>query len=672
VLSATIVATASQAILTAYLAVTLRRGAKTDARRTLARSLAWLSVYAVFFALTVSSPRGGRLYDTANTLTLGAGIGATFELMALGLWLVRGARTDEPTARRVERRVGAALVVVPIVACLAAIWRGAEGAPWSIVQLGLLTTALLAAVVLFDKARRRGIRGARRLEIACVFPLLTSALNLVGRSGLPLPADTYYLVRDLGLILFAFLLFHAYLEDGFEPMSLRDRLVAGTLTFVLAMATVTSRLLEISGVVHAQAAAERLLVIVVVSSVLVIALVPRLFRRTFLDPLGRLTEGIALAEAGEPVDLPVDREDEIGRVTRSFNEMIAALAVGRSRLKMQVEQLEARRAEVERLNEELRHQVAVRSRELSSVLARTELRHADLGPGARVGDRYVLDALLGRGGMGVVYRARRTTDGQVLAIKVMLGTGSRDDALRFAREAEIAARLDHPNLVGVVDVGVHDGLAYLVMDLISGGSLASAIDRYGDGPWALGVLEQVAAGLVELHARGIVHRDLKPANVLLETGEHGKTIAKISDFGIAHRSAIDAFGSTVAAGPGSAPRTTAGVVLGTVAYMAPELADASDYSPAVDVFALGIIGFEILGVGHPFPVPAVLERLGGRDVRDPPPFGPSVPADVGAILRACLAADPRMRPDAGTVYDTLRRHRETPRASSGGSRASRA
>src|SRR6185436_18744278 len=185
-----------------------------------------------------------------------------------------------------------------------------------------------------------------------------------------------------------------------------------------------------------------------------------------------------------------------------------------------------------------------------------------------------------------------------LALKVVTGSVTGAQAARFAREAEIGARLEHENLVRIVDVGVSPaGAPFLVMELVEGKSLDERRERFGNATWALAVLRQVGRGLQALHDAGVVHRDLKPGNVLL-SGDVESPRARISDFGISRFNTlpsaadVDAMADTAdpAKGLMGASMTKAGALLGTPLYMAPEAARGAQaiHKPA-DVFAFGLI-----------------------------------------------------------------------------------
>ena len=312
------------------------------------------------------------------------------------------------------------------------------------------------------------------------------------------------------------------------------------------------------------------------------------------------------------------------------------------------------------LNAELRRQVAERSRELADALAQLGSSPTEpwLDAGDVVGARYRVVRPLGAGGMGTVYEVERLTDGKRLALKMVQGTATHEQLARLAREGQIAAAIDHPNLVAVrdVDVTTEHGL-FVVMDLVDGGSLADQKARYGDRAWALRVLRELTDGLVALHAAGDVHRDLKPANVLVASDGS----AKISDFGIASlmESRVSALASTMdltydrtQRAPGM---TRTGVILGTPRYMAPELAGGSKLaSPAVDVFALGVVAYELLDLGYPFAAPPVVEAMYGRPLTRTRSLGWTPGAEgLAVVLEACLESDPEKRPTAREVREAL-------------------
>ena len=180
----------------------------------------------------------------------------------------------------------------------------------------------------------------------------------------------------------------------------------------------------------------------------------------------------------------------------------------------------SRQRTLERTAEELRRQVAERSRELAEALAKLAAQPVKpLDTDRTIDGRYRVLKKLGAGGMGAVYEVERLADHQRFALKTLRGRSDPDAMARFAREAQIAAQIDHPNLVPVIDVGIADGQLFLVMPIVTGGSLEHARREFGNAVWAKPLLRQIAEGLAALHAREIVHRDLKPANILVATDQ---------------------------------------------------------------------------------------------------------------------------------------------------------
>jgi serine/threonine-protein kinase len=326
----------------------------------------------------------------------------------------------------------------------------------------------------------------------------------------------------------------------------------------------------------------------------------------------------------------------------------------------------ARSREIERANAELQHQVAARSKELADALAKLASQpRSDVSPEQLteqlIDQRYRVRRRLGAGGMGSVHEVERVSDGERFALKRLLGRTDPAALARFAREAQVAAGIRHPNLVPVVDVGIADGELFLVMPLVEGGSLDAQRKRFGDGDasWARQVLGQIAAGLAALHERGIVHRDLKPANILVSDG-----VAKIADFGIAGFVDAVAAAETKDLGPvgaedktltgklGRAGLTRAGDVFGTPAYMAPELAHGVQRAGAAsDIFSFGVIAFELATGRSPFRGPPLIVVLAGGTVS--PPDMSSVDPSLRPIVERCLALEPAQRPTAPELVALL-------------------
>ena len=261
---------------------------------------------------------------------------------------------------------------------------------------------------------------------------------------------------------------------------------------------------------------------------------------------------------------------------------------------------------------------------------------------------YEVLEVVGRGGMGVVYRARHVRLDRPVALKMLL-TGahaSRESRERFLREARMGAGLRHPNIVQVHDMGDQDGLPYFTMEFVEGGNLAQKLAGMPQPPrQAAALLATLAEAVQAAHRCGIVHRDLKPANVLLTADG----TPKICDLGLARR--LD----------GEAGLTWTGTAVGTPSYMAPEQAEAGPQTlgPAVDIHALGAILYELLTGRPPFRAATAAETV--RQVISQDPVPPSrlngkVPRDLEAICLKCLHREPHLRyADAAALAADLHR-----------------
>lgn len=268
--------------------------------------------------------------------------------------------------------------------------------------------------------------------------------------------------------------------------------------------------------------------------------------------------------------------------------------------------------------------------------------------GTLLSGRYRLLERIGVGGQGEVWRAADTTLKRSAAVKVLRGEGPefRD---RFRREARNAAALSHPNVAQVFDYGEgHDGEPpYLVMEYVNGEPLSATIAREAPLPTdrALAIIAAAASALAVAHAAGLVHRDVKPGNLLI--ARDGSV--KITDFGIAR--ALD-----------SVPLTHTGTLLGTPQYLAPEQAFGRPATPASDLYALGVIAFEMLTGRPPYEGPPAAVLVAHRD-SPLPPLPWSVPPGLGELVRALTAKDPAMRPDgAAAVAEWATRLRADPTA----------
>jgi serine/threonine-protein kinase len=250
----------------------------------------------------------------------------------------------------------------------------------------------------------------------------------------------------------------------------------------------------------------------------------------------------------------------------------------------------------------------------STVTQPVPAEHVPFAPGTVLGQRYRIVHLLGRGGMGEVYRADDLLLGQPVALKFLpaAATANASALNRFRNEVRTARQVSHPNVCRVYDIGEADGLTYLSMEYVDGEDLASLLRRIGKLPQdkALEIARQLCAGLAAAHDRGVIHRDLKPANIMLD----GRGHVRITDFGIA----------------GVAVQIR-DVRSGTPAYMSPEQLAGKEVTPLSDIYALGIVLCELLTGKRP-----PLERS--------EPTGTELPPEVERVIRRCLEPEAGMRP----------------------------
>jgi eukaryotic-like serine/threonine-protein kinase len=260
---------------------------------------------------------------------------------------------------------------------------------------------------------------------------------------------------------------------------------------------------------------------------------------------------------------------------------------------------------------------------------------------------YEILGVLGRGGMGVVYKARDLKLQRLVALKMILAGShaSASELARFRIEAEAIARLKHPNIVQIYEIGAHEGLPYFSLELVEGGSLAKKLEHQPRPPkQSAQIAETLARAMQAAHEHGVIHRDLKPANVLVDHG----WVLKITDFGLARK--LD-----------ESVQTHSGAVMGTPSYMAPEQASGQVHAigPAADIYALGALLYELLTGRPPFKAATSVDTLVQVVHDEPVPprqLQPKTPLDVETICLKCLQKSPARRyASAAELAEDLRR-----------------
>src|SRR4051794_15293063 len=265
---------------------------------------------------------------------------------------------------------------------------------------------------------------------------------------------------------------------------------------------------------------------------------------------------------------------------------------------------------------------------------------ANVELGSTIGS-YRIESVAGRGGMGVVYIATQLRLNRLVALKVIAPDLAEDPGFRerFVHESQIAASIDHPNVIPVYEAGDEDGLLYLSMRYVEGTDLGRLLREQGrlEPRRAAAIVAQVADALDAAHARGLVHRDVKPANILIAAGDR----TYLTDFGLTKHA------------ESSSGLTKTGTWVGTVDYVAPEQIQGEHVDARSDVYALGCVLFHTLSGQIPFPRPSEIAKIYAHLSDDPPAVdwaALGVPEGIDAVVRRAMAKDPAARyPSAGDL-----------------------
>ncbi len=365
--------------------------------------------------------------------------------------------------------------------------------------------------------------------------------------------------------------------------------------------------------------------------------------RRITGPVGRLVRATEEVRVGnlEAADLPVDSKDEIGILARSFRAMLEELKE-KAALEKYVAQLTMT------VGEDVSTVAATRERLSADVAAAAGAstgRSAEPQVGTLFAGRYEIQSVLGKGGMGIVYKAHDRDLDDVVAIKTLLSEAlSADPTLldRFKQEIRLARRITHPNILRTHDLGESNGLKYLSMEFVKGITLKHLVesDQILPTPVALRIAKQICAGLAAAHEVGVIHRDIKPQNILIEpTGG-----LKIMDFGIARLTQDRGM-------------TATGTVVGTPDYMSPEQARGLPLDFRSDIYSTGVVLFELFTGSLPFegdtPLAVVLKHV--QESPTPPQAkNPKIHPRIAAIILKCMQKDPADRyQTVNELYEAL-------------------
>jgi serine/threonine-protein kinase len=354
--------------------------------------------------------------------------------------------------------------------------------------------------------------------------------------------------------------------------------------------------------------------------------------RTLVDLVERARDGSFSGAVA------VNTRDEIGVLARTFNHLLADL-----REKDQM--IGFLREGMTLMKKGAESQASIASMATANLQAVTAPAGGALGKlerGSVFANRYEILDVVGKGGMGVVYRARDRQLDEDVALKVLRSEALKDDPTildRFKQETKLARRITHRNVLRTHDFSEADGTSYISMEYIEGVTLKELVKSRGALPLGVGlsVAKQMCMGLEAAHLQGVVHRDIKPQNMLIlpETGE-----LKVMDFGIARV-------QTMKEAPPESGLTSAGTVMGTPDYMPPEQAQGNPADFRSDIYSLGVVLFEIFAGKLPFTGDTIMKIVMGH-IQSPPPrprsLNPRIPPELEALILRCLSKNPDDRP----------------------------
>jgi HAMP domain-containing protein len=352
--------------------------------------------------------------------------------------------------------------------------------------------------------------------------------------------------------------------------------------------------------------------------------------RRILAPARRLALAAEAAAAGDyEARVRIAGSDELARLGRAFGSLLSSLREKRD--------MESYIADVSRHLPDKAAGVVTRT-PVATGLA-TDQRSAaiaeELPIGTRLGERYEILALLGSGGMGMVYKVHDRELGDVAALKLLRSAALRDpdQLLRLKDEIRLARRITHPNVLRTFDFGEADGLAFITMEYVRGVTLRALLIQSGRLPYNAGlrIARQLAAGLEAAHAAGVLHRDIKPENLILEAGGN----AKLMDFGIARPTHRLHEG-----------HTQAGMVMGSLDYSSPEQLAGAQVDERSDVYSCGVVLCETLCGGRPYRGSSTVDVYMAQmqnDLTRPSTLWPEIPPALEAIILRCLSSQPELR-----------------------------